>query len=92
MTILNTSEKNSIRADSSGCVRIPEHIRKLVPYQSGKPIAELALEKGFERIVKLASNDNPLGCSPLSLQAVTESLSEAYRYVDPGAYELTTAL
>lgn len=92
MTILNTSEKNSIRADSSGCVRIPEHIRKLVPYQSGKPIAELAREKGFERIVKLASNENPLGCSPLALQAVTESLSEAYRYVDPGAYELTTAL
>jgi len=79
-------------ADSNDCVRIPEHVRKLVPYQSGKPIAELAREKGFERIVKLASNENPLGCSPLALKAVTESLGEAYRYVDPGAYDLTSAL
>lgn len=45
-------------------------IRSLVPYKPGKSIEELAREKGISDIIKLASNENPLGCSPLALQAI----------------------
>ena len=44
-----------------------EGIRKLVPYKPGKAIEELAREKGITDIIKLASNENPLGCSPKAL-------------------------
>lgn len=45
-------------------------IRSLVPYRPGKSIEELAKEKGLTDIIKLASNENPLGCSPLVLSAL----------------------
>lgn len=45
-------------------------IRSLVPYKPGKSIEELAREKGITDIIKLASNENPLGCSPLALAAI----------------------
>ena len=44
--------------------RVPEYIRKLVPYQPGKPIEEVEREYGIANSVKLASNENPLGPSP----------------------------
>ncbi|STY29673.1 histidinol-phosphate aminotransferase [Legionella wadsworthii] len=49
-------------------------IQSLVPYKPGKSIEELAREKGISshNIIKLASNENPLGCSPLSLAAIRE--------------------
>ncbi|KTD06410.1 histidinol-phosphate aminotransferase [Legionella gratiana] len=47
-------------------------IRALVPYRPGKSIEELAREKGINDIIKLASNENPLGCSPLALAALQE--------------------
>lgn len=48
--------------------RAPQHIRSISPYQPGKPIAELARELGLVEgsIVKLASNENPLGMSALA--------------------------
>jgi histidinol-phosphate aminotransferase len=45
-------------------IKIPKHIQELQPYVAGKPIEELAREKDLKRIVKLASNENPLGPSP----------------------------
>lgn len=45
-------------------------IRALVPYQPGKSIEEVAREKGITDIIKMASNENPLGCSPLALSAL----------------------
>lgn len=45
-------------------------IRSLVPYKPGKSIEELAREKGISDIIKMASNENPLGCSPLALAAL----------------------
>lgn len=45
-------------------------IRALVPYKPGKSIEELTREKGITNIIKLASNENPLGCSPLALTAL----------------------
>ncbi len=92
MTTQCTPDIPASNADSGKGVQIPAHVRTLIPYQSGKNISELAREKGLKQIVKLASNENPLGCSPLALEAIKLSLNGAYRYVDPGAYELTKAL
>lgn len=73
-------------------VRIPPHIASLQPYVAGKPISELAREKNLSRIVKLASNENPLGPSPKAQAAATAALTESHRYVDPSSYELVFKL
>lgn len=71
---------------------VPEYLRNLKVYQSGKPIEELAREKGLTRISKLASNENPLGPSPLVAQAINHKLTELHRYPDQHAYELKRKL
>ncbi|MFQ5606508.1 MAG: histidinol-phosphate transaminase, partial [Candidatus Zixiibacteriota bacterium] len=73
-------------------VHIPAHIESLAPYQPGKAISELAREKKLDRIVKLASNENPLGPSPRALEALATSAGDSHRYVDPSSYELTHTL
>lgn len=73
-------------------IQIPAHIAALKEYQGGMPIAELAREKKLERIVKLASNENPLGASPKALQALANMSADTNRYVDPHSWELTHAL
>lgn len=72
----------------------PAHqtIEDLVPYQTGKPIEELAREMGLERIVKLASNENPRGPSPLAVEAATRAVAGMNRYPDGGGYHLRNAL
>lgn len=67
-------------------------IRTLKPYQPGKPISELQREYQLSRIVKLASNENPLGPSPRALTAASTALAECGRYPDPEAYNLKQAL
>lgn len=67
-------------------------VRRLTPYQPGKPISELERELGLSRIIKLASNENPLGPSPKALEAVREILDELHLYPDGGGYALKTAL
>ncbi len=67
-------------------------VRGLTPYQPGKPIAELERELGIANIVKLASNENPLGPSPKALEAVRRILPELHFYPDGGGYELKAAL
>ncbi|MBN2701252.1 MAG: histidinol-phosphate transaminase [Methylothermaceae bacterium] len=66
----------------------------LTPYQPGKPIEELARELGLDpaRIVKLASNENPLGPSPGALSAVQMALSESARYPDGNGFKLKQKL
>ena len=60
----------------------PNHIRAIAPYQGGKPISELAREMGLNEadIVKLASNENPLGISPKAEFAIQEALLDIARY------------
>ena len=60
------------------------YVRAISPYQPGKPITELAREMGIpvEKIVKLASNENPLGMSPKARQAVEAAISGVERYPD----------
>ncbi len=73
-------------------VSVPEFIKHLSPYKAGKPIEELAREKGLSRIVKLASNENPLGPSPKAIEAMKSITSELHRYTDPYCYRLTHAV
>ncbi|WP_291995536.1 histidinol-phosphate transaminase [Candidatus Accumulibacter sp. ACC003] len=68
------------------------YIRAISPYQPGKPITQLARELGFavDQIVKLASNENPLGMSPKARAAVIEAMATLSRY--PDDFELKHAL
>jgi histidinol-phosphate aminotransferase len=76
------------------CEAAPQYIRAIAPYQPGKPIAEVARELGIdeERIVKLASNENPLGPSPKARAAIEAALPELARYPDGSGFELKRAL
>jgi histidinol-phosphate aminotransferase len=67
-------------------------VRKLTPYQPGKPISELERELGLSNIVKLASNENPLGPSPSALEAVRRGLEDLHLYPDGGGFALKAAL
>ncbi len=67
-------------------------IQALQPYEPGKPIAELERELGITGIIKLASNENPLGASPRAVLALKGALGELHRYPDGGAFELKRAL
>ncbi|MEO7099973.1 MAG: histidinol-phosphate transaminase [Luteolibacter sp.] len=66
----------------------------LVAYEPGKPIDETARELGLDpsQIVKVASNENPLGPSPLAKAAMREALEEANIYPDGGGYRLRSAI
>ncbi|MSP87069.1 MAG: histidinol-phosphate transaminase [Methylotenera sp.] len=72
----------------------PDYIRAIAPYQGGKPIAELAREMGLqvEDIVKLASNENPLGISPKADFAIQEALLDIARYPDGNSFALRQAV
>ncbi len=69
-------------------------VGSLQPYQPGKPVSELARELGLEEstIVKLASNENPLGPSQKVVEAIQQALPELTRYPDGSGYELKAAL
>jgi len=70
----------------------PSYIRAISPYLPGKPITELAREMGMpvDKIVKLASNENPLGMSPKARAALELAISELSRY--PDQFELSAAI
>jgi histidinol-phosphate aminotransferase len=72
----------------------PAYVRALAPYQPGKPISELAREMGLDeaKIVKLASNENPLGIGPRTRAAIDGALRDLARYPDGGGFELKQAL
>lgn len=71
-----------------------EQLRDLAVYEPGKPIEETARELGAdaESIIKLASNENPLGPSPKALAAVRDSLTNTHLYPDGGGFYLREAL
>ena len=68
------------------------HILGLVPYSPGRPMEEVERELGLDDVLKLASNENPLGPSPLALQAIREALQGLHRYPDGGCYALRQGL
>jgi len=69
-----------------------EGIETLVPYPPGKPIEELERELGIKGSIKLASNENPLGPSPLAVEAILNRLSTLHRYPDGSGFYLKAAL
>ena len=72
--------------------QVPEYIRKLAVYVPGKPIEEVQRELGVSDIVKLASNENPLGPSPKAVAAIEKALPDLHRYPDGSGYALRKAL
>jgi histidinol-phosphate aminotransferase len=76
------------------CEQSPSYIRSIAPYQPGKPISDLAREMGMAQadIVKLASNENPLGPSPAARDAIAAQLPELARYPDGNGFDLKQAL
>ena len=73
-------------------VQIPESIRSLIPYVPGKPIEETQRELRLKKVVKLASNENPLGCGRLARKAILLAQKEIHRYPDASAFHLKTAI
>lgn len=73
-------------------MRVSHDIESLVPYKPGKPIEEARRELGLTRIVKLASNESPLGASPRAMAAVRAHLDTIHRYPDAAAHDLTQAV
>jgi histidinol-phosphate aminotransferase len=67
-------------------------IEGLLPYEGGKPIEELTRELGLVDVVKLASNENPLGPSPKAVQAARALIDRAHLYPDGSAYRLREKL
>ncbi len=67
-------------------------VQGLQPYQPGKPIEELEREYGIQNIIKLASNENPLGTNPLIISELQSSLKQLFRYPDGNGFTLKQAL
>jgi histidinol-phosphate aminotransferase len=70
---------------------VPPYIRELAPYVPGKPIEEVERELNMHAI-KLASNENPLGASPLAIAAAQKALAASNRYPDGSGFYLREAL
>jgi len=72
----------------------PQYIQAISPYIPGKPISDLAREFGIDEasIIKLASNENPLGPSPRVIAAIARAATEATRYPDGAGFDLKAAL
>jgi histidinol-phosphate aminotransferase len=62
------------------------------PYAPGKPVDEVKRELGLDRVIKLASNENPLGPSPKAVEAVKRAAMEMHIYPDGASYKLKQAL
>ena len=67
-------------------------LSQLRPYEPGKPVEEVQRELGLARVVKLASNEGPLGPFPEALEAIEHASTDPNRYPDGGAYRLRAAL
>lgn len=71
---------------------VPSYIESLEPYKPGGTIEEIQKRVGLDRIIKLASNENPYGPSPKAIQAMEKSIYDLHRYPDAGATALRSAL
>ena len=73
-------------------IRVPDNIATLKPYPPGKPLEELEREYGISDSIKLASNENPLGPSPMALEAIRKYLKNLGRYPDGSGFYLRERL
>ncbi|MGA8180584.1 MAG: histidinol-phosphate transaminase, partial [Desulfobacterales bacterium] len=63
-------------------VLVPDYILSIKPYSPGKPLEELEREYGIVDSIKLASNENPLGPSPMAIEAIRQAMPKLNRYPD----------
>lgn len=79
-------------------IRPPQHISDIKPYVPGKPVEELERELGIKGSIKLASNENPIGSSPLAMKAISDTITSSTastgfnRYPDGSGYYIKKAL
>lgn len=75
-------------------MRLPirPNVLQMTPYSPGKPISEVQRELGLERVIKLASNENPLGPSPKAVAALKRAAEEAHLYPDGAAHDFRQAV
>jgi histidinol-phosphate aminotransferase len=82
--------------DAQGSLKdlAPAYVREIAPYVPGKPIAETARELGLAEadILKMASNENPLGASPKAVEAIRGALGDLHYYPDGSGFELKAVL
>ena len=85
-----SQERVAAAPTDSKSLAAPEHIKTIEPYIPGKPIDDLVRELGLDpaAVVKLASNENPLGMPESAKRAIEQALTGLGRYPDPGGYAL----
>ncbi len=71
---------------------VPKKIMDLKPYVPGKPIEQVQREKGLSNVIKLASNENPLGPSPKAIEAIFKKAEESNYYPEDDSYYLREGL
>jgi len=71
---------------------VRENILRMEPYSPGKPLEEVQREFGLERVVKLASNENPFGPSPKAIAAVARAAETMHIYPDASAHHLRNTI
>jgi len=84
----------AVPSNPASAIPALEYVRAIAPYQAGKPIEELAREFGLDArdIVKLASNENPLGMPESARRAIIAAMDELGRYPDSNGFALKAAL
>lgn len=73
-------------------ISVPDYILSIKPYVPGKPLEELEREYGITDSIKLASNENPLGPSPMAVEAIKRAVWQLNRYPDGRGYNLIKKL
>lgn len=73
-------------------MKFPSYIEQLKPYIAGKPIEETQREYGVKKVIKLASNENPLGPSPKAMAAIKNAVKDIHYYPDAAGFHLRQAL
>lgn len=73
-------------------LRFRPNVLAMRPYSPGRPIEEVQRELGLDDVIKLASNENPLGPSPLAVAAIREAADKLHLYPDAATFELRQAL
>ncbi|HSV72581.1 MAG TPA: histidinol-phosphate transaminase [Chthonomonadales bacterium] len=71
---------------------VDERIRRLVPYSPGKPVEEVKRELGLTDVIKLASNENALGPSPMAIRAIRAAAERVHAYPEGSCHELRAAV
>ncbi|MDC1067795.1 histidinol-phosphate transaminase [Candidatus Kapabacteria bacterium] len=73
-------------------IKVPSYIETLKPYKSGNKLDKKLSQEEFKKLINLASNENPLGPSPLAVEAIQNHQMNLNKYPDPSAPDLVEAL